>query len=323
MYIDETLLSYDELLALRLRKLFTENGCTRFKLNKFEEYDFYALNKDFLDADNILSFTDTNGKLMALKPDVTLSVVNSTSIKPDQLTKVYYRENVYRTNVQAKRFKELVQIGVECLGDVSSACVAQTVCLAAASLSCVSQNSMLVVMSMDIMCGLLDCAAFATCDRKRLMGLIGSKNRHELIRYCTQSSVDPAAIEQLEALLDLPANPQEAIASLRSFDYDARQIDELASVVSALQEADFGGSMRIDFSLTNDPAYYNGIAFQGFIAGASDAILSGGQYDKLLDKLGKEGRSVGFAVYVDNIPSPILAEQMEAVRKEECEVNRA
>ena len=38
-------------------------------MSKFEEYDFYAVNKDFLVSDSVITFTDTNGKLMALKPD--------------------------------------------------------------------------------------------------------------------------------------------------------------------------------------------------------------------------------------------------------------
>ena len=45
--------------------------------------------------------------------------------------------------------------------------------------------------------------------------------------------------------------------------------------------------------------YYNGIVFKGFIKGIPAGILSGGQYDKLMKKLGKRSKAIGFAVYLD------------------------
>ena len=46
-------------------------------------------------------------------------------------------------------------------------------------------------------------------------------------------------------------------------------------------------------------SYYNGIVFRGFLAGISEGVLSGGRYDKLLRRMGKEGGAVGFALYLD------------------------
>ena len=47
--------------------------------------------------------------------------------------------------------------------------------------------------------------------------------------------------------------------------------------------------------------YYNGIVFKGFIKGIPTGILSGGQYDKLMEKMGKKSRAIGFAVYLDEL----------------------
>ena len=57
--------------------------------------------------------------------------------------------------------------------------------------------------------------------------------------------------------------------------------------------------LRIDFSVVNTIKYYNGIVFKGFIEGVPNGVLSGGQYDKLLQKLGKKSKAIGFAVYLD------------------------
>ena len=78
VYIDDSLMSYEESLVFKLRALYQERGFKRYKMSKFEPYDLYATNKDFLISDNVISFTDTNGKLMALKPDVTLSIIKNS-----------------------------------------------------------------------------------------------------------------------------------------------------------------------------------------------------------------------------------------------------
>ena len=62
-----------------LRELYASYGFTHYKMSKFEEYDLYVKNKDFLVSDNVITFTDTDGKLMALKPDVTLSIIKNGS----------------------------------------------------------------------------------------------------------------------------------------------------------------------------------------------------------------------------------------------------
>ena len=68
-------LKTEEKVVFELREIYGKFGYLPYKMNKFEEYDLYVRNKDFLVSDNIITFTDADGKLMALKPDVTLSIV--------------------------------------------------------------------------------------------------------------------------------------------------------------------------------------------------------------------------------------------------------
>lgn len=57
----------------------------------------------------------------------------------------------------------------------------------------------------------------------------------------------------------------------------------------------------MELSLLNDLEYYNGIVFQGYIKGLPRAILSGGRYDKLLQRFGKSQPALGFAIYLNDI----------------------
>mgnify|MGYP000360501305 CR=1 FL=1 len=131
---DQTL-KKEDINMLSLRQLYEHFGYVHYKMNKFEEYDLYAENKDFLAGDKIITFTDTNGKLLALKPDVTLSIVKNYNDIPGVVRKVYYNENIYRTSKSTKTYKEIMQMGLECIGDLDIYQIAEVLILAAASLA--------------------------------------------------------------------------------------------------------------------------------------------------------------------------------------------
>ena len=112
MKLDEMKLKTDERAMFALRALYGRYGYSQYKMSKFEEYDLYVRNKNFLISDNIITFTDTNGKLMALKPDVTLSIIKNSKDEAGKLEKVYYNENVYRVSGATHSFKEIMQVPI-------------------------------------------------------------------------------------------------------------------------------------------------------------------------------------------------------------------
>ena len=69
----------DERASLELRGLYEKYGYRKYKMGKFEEYSLYFSNSNFLSSDKVLTFNDLDGRLLAMKPDVTLSVINNTS----------------------------------------------------------------------------------------------------------------------------------------------------------------------------------------------------------------------------------------------------
>ena len=70
--MEAKILKSQESIILDLRRVYEARGYRKYKMNKFEEYDLYLENKSFLKSDRIITFNDLNGKLLALKPDVTL-----------------------------------------------------------------------------------------------------------------------------------------------------------------------------------------------------------------------------------------------------------
>ena len=70
-------LKNEERAVFALRKLYRSFGYAPYKMSRFEEYDLYVRNKDFLVSDQVITFSDRSGRLLALKPDVTLSIVKN------------------------------------------------------------------------------------------------------------------------------------------------------------------------------------------------------------------------------------------------------
>jgi len=161
-----------------LRGLYQRYGYTPYKMSQFEEYDLYVRNKDFLISDRIITFSGEGGKLMALKPDVTLSIVKNAPEAPGVVQKVYYSENVYRD------YREIMQAGLECVGDLTDYDIAEAVLLAVKSLALLGENYVLDISHMGLIAGVLNRFGFDTDAQKKIMTCLRQKSLHELRALC-------------------------------------------------------------------------------------------------------------------------------------------
>ena len=293
-------LKNEERAVFALRSLYRQYGYTQYKMSKFEEYDLYSRNKEFLISDSVITFTDTNGKLMALKPDVTLSIIKNGQDTPGLVQKVYYNENVYRVSSGTRSFKEIMQTGLECIGDIDTYCLFEVLMLAAKSLRTISADCVLDIAHLGLVSALLDDLALP--DTERALKCIGDKNLHELSALCEAANANEQTASLLKGLLSLYGTPATVLSRLQELltgtPYEP-QLAELSAVVTPLVEAGFGDVVRLDFSVIHNRKYYNGIVFRGFVKGVPTGILSGGQYDRLMHKMGRKAGAVGFAVYLD------------------------
>ena len=181
--------TYPEQITFELRRLYQQYGYTQYRMSKFEEYELYARNKNFLVSEHILTFTDTDGKLLALKPDVTLSILKNSRDNGQALQKVYYNENVYRPAPASHGYREIMQVGLECIGDLDDCAVCEVVELAARSLGAIHENYLLDLSHMGIVSGLLD--AMGWDDRREILPLIEAKNIPSIKALCQDNNIQP------------------------------------------------------------------------------------------------------------------------------------
>ena len=293
------ILKKEEKAVFTLRELYSSYGYTPYKMSKFEEYDLYAGNKDFLVSDRVITFNDTDGRLLALKPDVTLSIVKNTV---GGTRKVYYNENVYRVSGATGQFKEIMQTGLECIGEITQHDIFEVVYLAAESLSKISDDFVLDISHMGVITAILESLELTTAAKKRITALISEKNAHELKEYCASIGIENDKTDTLMKLVSVYGDRKKVLERLSEsgdFAQAASAIDELRRLDSFIDGFDKEGRVRFDFSVVNDMSYYNGIVFKGFVNGIADGVLSGGEYGKLLPVIGSEGNAIGFALYLD------------------------
>ena len=289
-------LKREERVLFQLRALYQKYGYGQFKMGKFEEYDLYVRNKDFLVSDGIITFTDTDGRLMALKPDVTLSIIKNVRELEGFVQKVYYSENVYRISGSTRQFKEIMQTGLECLGDVDLYSLCEVISLAAESLDIIDPDNVLELSHMGVVSALVNALELDPDEREAVLRCVGEKNADGVRKLCPGRD-----IEGVLQLIAAHGAPVQVIGALRPHCTQGlakAALDELEAVAGILARQGHAG-VQLDFSIVNDMNYYNGIVFRGYIRGIPTGVLSGGQYDKLMQRMGKDARAVGFAIYMD------------------------
>lgn len=294
----------EDRLPLELSNLYEQFGYQKYCMSKFEEYGFYSDNRDFLSTDGIIAFNNSAGKLMALKPDITLSIVKNARTLPFANARYYFNENVYRISEETHDCKEIKQCGIELLGDVDSHATAEIVLLALKSLEKIDADFSLIISHIAFVSSVLEDAGIFGENRRKILSFIKRKNRHDLIRFCEENSISQSIIDRLIKISSISGSLSEVLPSLKELVTDEKTsaaYDELYNLCTSLGELDLFNNLRLDLSVLNHLDYYNGILLQGYVKNSPSPVLSGGRYDSLAKKIRGDGGAFGFALYLDGL----------------------
>lgn len=298
-------LKKDELLGLQLREIFESYGFIHYKMSKFEEYAFYMDNKNFLKTEQIIAFTDKTGKLLALKPDITLSIAKNSQATADINEKLYYNESVYRYAKHNKQYKEVQQMGLEVMGNIDDYQTLEIISLCLQSLAVISSDFALDISHMGLLFGLFELLNITSDTAKeKFLECIVSKNTHDLMATATFYGVNKNGIDILESVLSCPTSMKDAIAfwSQLAKNHTLKSaVEDLTTLYNNLIDNKYLDNIKLDISIVNDTNYYNNIIFQGYIKNVPFVVLSGGRYDLLMQKFGRDISAIGFALTLDEL----------------------
>lgn len=294
----------DERATLELRWLYEKYGYKKYKISKFEEYSLYASNRDFIAGDKVLTFTDLDGKLLAMKPDVTLSVINNSKATRTQNEKLYYIENVYRENKENHCFKEISQMGLEFMGDVDTCSILEVVNLALKSLKLIDKDFLMAFSYMEYTMDLLDSLNVNEGQYLDLLNAIRRKNSAEIVFLAKEAGLDENMTKLLSELPFLYGEMGKTIRRAKEMAVNekmVKDIEVLEGYCRAIKSLGYSKNIQLDLSMVNDIDYYNGLVFKGYIRDLPGCVLSGGQYNKAMNKFGKDAEAIGFAIYLDEL----------------------
>ena len=311
----EANLTAAERATLGLRTLYERFGYRKYQVGQFEEYGLYLRFHSFFTGGRVLSFTDLDGRLMALKPDVTLSIAKNARLEGGQ-EKAYYIENVYRESLSSGTIREIGQMGLESLGGPRTYQQAEVLYLAAQTLRSIGPAWVLEISHMGFVLGLFEALGLEDAARKQVMAALASRSAHGVQRAAEAAGVGAAGVQALCELCRLSGELPATLPKARSLCFNGRMTAALDELEEAAKAADLPSELRLDFALQGDMEYYDGLMMAGYLDGAPKAVLSGGRYDGLMKKLGRDVGAIGFALYLDELdrlPQPLAEPEADVL----------
>ncbi len=298
-------------IAMRLEDVCQGRGLVRVNLPPFEEYSLYSTHTGFFRGEPLVTFTAPSGRLMALKPDATLSAVRAWGGQRG-VSKLYYTDQVFRLDRHSGDFAQTRQFGVELMGDPDPFSDVELVDLA---LECLEQlgDYALDMAQMGLLERMMDAAGLTDVQREALQGAIRAKSEHRVSALLTGWGVKEGLTAQFSGLCRQMGPLPQALPLLSGLDTPGTQpiLADLTRLVQAL--GDRAQRIKLDFSVEGDMDYYSGLALKGYVAGAPAAVLTGGRYDRLMPKLGKRGAAAGFAINLSLLDDEPAAAQRPQV----------
>lgn len=316
MNINKKILKQSDIVSLKARELYSQYGYKQYRMQKFEELSLYLENKDFLESSSLISFNDLDGKLLALKPDVTLSIVKNTLDDIVDVERLFYLESVYRVSKQSKKYCEIKQMGLEAIGDdVDGPVIAEVIELALVTLNEVDSNFVLDLSHLGFIEGLLMLfgPGYATAIRECLI----SKNTSEMRAFLqSKKIVSNELIDDVIKIIELSGDCKKVLSESRKLAKNVvmeKAVDELEQIVKAFEGTPYENNLRIDYSIVNNTKYYKGIVFQGFVPNIPQVLLLGGCYGNIFRNFDQYYDAIGFAINLDLLDTYYPASKSEGV----------
>lgn len=292
------------LVVLNIRKMYDSYGYKKISLPSFEEYELYNENRDFI-LGNILTIMNPSGNLLALRPDITLSVAKKISKeKTLKYDKIYYQENVYTTSKYVG-YKETEQLGIELIGKETLFLNFEIVNLALNSLNIMNKKNMLVLSHAGFISSIFEDIRMEHDMKEQIFEYINNKNRHDIEKLLENNKNISGEIKNLiYELPNLSGNIKDIIKKLSKYNLNSKItkiLSELENLYNLIIKFHNKNKILFDFSIIKNLNYYNGIIMQGFIDKFPKAVLTGGRYDKLFEKFGVDTGAIGFAIFTNSL----------------------
>jgi len=272
--------------------------------------DYYSLfehGMGHLEAHRAFRFTDTDGRLLALRPDVTSAVARAAATlfsERDRPLRFCYAAPVFRQQPQshAEWRRESTQIGCELIGVNTIAADLEVLAIASDLIHRLhlAGTCSITLNDVGIFSGVAEGLALDLTAREELRRLIDVRNSTDIEAFLAPyTSVEEArAFAQLAQLSGKRETLDWARYALTN-EQSRTALNRLESLWTVIESLGLVDQFEIDLGDVSRLDYYTGFTFKIYVEGAGARIGSGGRYDGLTASFGKTEPAVGFVVDLD------------------------
>ncbi len=283
----------------KLSALFEANGYEPVLSAAVDYYDTYSQIRSGLPEERMFKFTDGDGKLLVLRPDATLSISRIAATKLERETaRLYYFANKWDAqNAGGLKSREIIQAGVERLGESGAFSDAQTIafaidCARAAGI----EDPIVEIGHVGYFKGILEACGAAQAEEVR--ACINAKDGLNAERVLREAGAGSATLDAVRTLPTLFGGTEvfDRAERLTESEEAREAVAHLKEVGRILAEMGYEDNICFDLGTVKRLSYYSGVVFSGFVKELGVPVLSGGRYDTLADDFGKHIPAVGFAM---------------------------
>ncbi len=291
------------LLEERFRALFRSFGYREIRTPVLEYYDTLSERPYGYRPEHVWKTFDRSGRILTLRPDSTIPAARMAAGplgRAELPLRLCYLQSAAAYQVDTlSMLCEQPQAGVELMGESGSLADAEVIGLAVDCLKAAGLQAFQIELGQAaFFTGFLREAGLSDSQAHEVRQLVERKDALGIQMYLRQESIsaevtdrlmrlprlygDATVLDEAEALTQSP----ECLAALRN----------LREVIATLERTGCEAEVTIDLGMAQEAGYYSGIIFRGHAAGAGQPILSGGRYDGLTERFGRQMPAVGFAL---------------------------
>lgn len=307
------------------REVFVHHGYHMVQPPTFEYYDVYdaAVTK----PENMFKFFDNNGRMLALRPDLTTSVARMAATKPlgDLPYRIAYLGSAYRNDeaFSNTRQREFSQVGIELIGNDGIDADAEVIGIAAEALIMFGITDFQIDLGqVDYYKGLSEAAGLSEEVSDSLREKINDKDFVAIDNMLEELDISDELKEFFRELPKMFGGIEIVVSALQNKslnDKSKNALENLMQVYDALKNSGYENYLAVDLSMVPNLDYYTGIIVRGFAKGVAFPVCSGGRYDNLTEKFGRRLPATGIAIGVERIMSALSSVQEGIVNSEESD----
>ena len=296
-----------------IRGALEDQGYCEIVTPTIEFYDMFNQANPAHDQESMLKVIDRSGRICVVRPDNTTPVARVAATRLDDAAlpvRLYYSQKVFRSvSLDHGHKSEFLQIGAELIGADGTEADLDILSAAFAALASTGADSFRIELGhAELYKALVTELGVDEVEAEEIRRLIENKSFAALVDALAPYGDVPAA-RVLRAIPQLFGG-REVLDEVEKLTGNVRVLGAVAylrRLYDALSAAGYGESILIDLGLVHEMGYYTGVMFRGYVGGAGAAILSGGRYNGLCAKFGRDLPAAGFGIDVESVAEAATA----------------